>query len=231
MSGRQFRQGVVLAVVLLAVIVLLLGLAQDGSTGDRLCVPSLVHLKFPIQFPTWFGCALAMHEGLAGGLIGGAGALFAAWMAWQAVMRQINAEADQAYDAVRVELEPVVDMLNLYWRVVDASIKHKEWRSNGDAVLRSLHPRPGELHGAITPGLADRLDPTRRRQLRKLMDSLLWLAQRMDREDRRDDPLWFENLRTLLSHFYVFLRKFDPVAAKKLRRRKKTGWTIAWPEQ
>src|SRR5438105_5063897 len=129
-SGRQLRQGVILALVLLAVIILLLGLAQGASTGDRLCVPTLAHLKSPYNFPTWFGCALAMHEGLAGGLIGGAGALFAAWVAWQAVMRQINAEAEQAYDAVRVELEPVVDMLNLYWRVVDASIENKEWRSN-----------------------------------------------------------------------------------------------------
>ena len=48
-------------------------------------------------------------------------------------MRQINTEADQAYDALRVELGSVIDMLNLYWRVVDAAIKNKDWRENGIA--------------------------------------------------------------------------------------------------
>jgi hypothetical protein len=32
------------------------------------------------QWPKYFGCAMAAHEGLAGGLIGAAGALFAAWL-------------------------------------------------------------------------------------------------------------------------------------------------------
>jgi hypothetical protein len=37
-----------------------------------------------------------------------------------------------------------------------------------------------------------------------------------------DEPLWFENVRTMLSHFDVFLRKFDPEAAKKFRKRSKS---------
>jgi hypothetical protein len=178
-------------------------------------------LKLPIGFPRWLGCALANHETLAGGLIGAAGALFAAWLAWQAVMRQINAAADQAYEALRVELEPVVDMVNLYWRVVDASIRKKEWRSNGYALLRSLQPRPNELDRHISKGLVNRLDPVRQRDFNKVMEGLSWLSERMRLNFDDDEPLWFQNVRTMLSHFDVFLRKFDRIAARKFRWRKK----------
>ena len=46
-------------------------------------------------FPRWFGCVLGLHETLAAGLIGAAGVLIAAWMAWTAVQRQINAERER----------------------------------------------------------------------------------------------------------------------------------------
>jgi hypothetical protein len=170
MSRRRFGQGIVLAIILVSIIVLLLDLAQSSSTSGKLCAPRLADLKLPMDFSRWLGCALAMHETLAGGLIGAAGALFAAWLAWQAIMRQINAQADQAYEALQVELEPVVDMLNQYWRVVDASIKNK-----------NLHPRPSDLQRAVNEDLSTRLDPVRHRQFKKLMESLSWIAQRMDR--------------------------------------------------
>jgi hypothetical protein len=221
MTRRQFGQGIVLAIILVSTIVLLLDLAQSSSTSDKLCAPRLADLKLPMDFSRWLGCALATHEGLAGGLIGAAGALFAAWLAWQAIMRQINAQADQAYEALQVELEPVVDMLNQYWRIVDASIKNKKWGDNGFAVLQSLHPRPSDLHRAVNEDLATRLDPVRHRQFKKLMESLLWIAERMDRTHPNNDRLWFENVRTMLSHFNAFLCEFDPVAAKKFRAAKK----------
>lgn len=43
----------------------------------------------------WAGCAMAAHEGLAAGLIGAAGALFAAWLAFDAVQEQIAQERDR----------------------------------------------------------------------------------------------------------------------------------------
>jgi len=39
---------------------------------------------------------LAGHDSLAAGLIGAAGALFAAWIAWTAVQHQINADRERA---------------------------------------------------------------------------------------------------------------------------------------
>jgi hypothetical protein len=51
--------------------------------------------RCPYQFPTkWFGCVLANHESISGGLVGAAGALLAAWFAWHAIMAQI--ESDRA---------------------------------------------------------------------------------------------------------------------------------------
>jgi hypothetical protein len=222
MSRRPVGQGIVLVIILLSTIVLLLDLAQSASIGDKLCTPALTELKLPKDFPRWLGCAVAMHESLAGGLIGAAGALFAAWLAWQAIMRQISHETDQAYEAMQVELEPVVDVLNLYWRVVDASIKHEEWRENGFDLMRSLYPCPSDLHRAVNEDLATRLNPAQHRNFKKLMESLSWVAEKIERSHPDNDPLWFQTVRTRLSRFRVFLREFDSAAARKFRWRKKS---------
>lgn len=52
------------------------------------CAPSVLKT----QWPRYIGCAISAHENLAAGLIGVAGALFAAWLAFTAVMKQIAAE-------------------------------------------------------------------------------------------------------------------------------------------
>jgi hypothetical protein len=70
-----------------------LALAQAGSNSSCHWV-----------FPRWFGCVLAADETLAGGLIGAAGVILGAWIAWAAVQQQINAERDQAF-ADRIEAE------------------------------------------------------------------------------------------------------------------------------
>jgi hypothetical protein len=59
------------------------------------------------QFPKWFGCVLGDHDSLAAGLIGAAGALFAAWIAWTAVQHQINADRERAL-ADRKEAEQLL---------------------------------------------------------------------------------------------------------------------------
>jgi hypothetical protein len=221
MSLRLACRAILLAIFLLALIVGLLMLAQSGSSGERLCVPGLAHLSRLMDFHTWLGCALAAHEGLAGGLIGSAGALFAAWIAWHAVMRQINAESDQAYEALREEVERVADTLNSYWRIVDASIRNKQWRRNGIVLLRTLHPPVQDLHREISLNLAKRLDPMRRRHFRDVIRSLNWIAEHVAKSPD-DDPLWLENLRTMLSHFNKYLRTFDSAAARRFRWRKKS---------
>jgi hypothetical protein len=43
-----------------------------------------------VQFPKWLGCVVANHESLSGSLLTAGGALFAAWVAWNAVRDQID---------------------------------------------------------------------------------------------------------------------------------------------
>jgi hypothetical protein len=221
--AKHITVGTLLAVVLIAFIVAILALAQSGiSDHTKLCSPSLAKIK-------WIGCTIATHEGLAGGLIAASGALFAAWLAWCAIMKQIEAaeklatlKEDSTYEAVRVQLDGVIDVLNQYWRVVDASIKTKEWRKNGISLLRSLYPKPNDLHNKIDRDLAKELDPVRRLQFENLMQSLDWFAQMFERgEDDDHDPLFLENVRTMLTHISVYLESFDPNGAKKFSQRKK----------
>jgi len=41
------------------------------------------------QFPKVLSCVLGMRENLAGGVLGAAGAIFAAWIAWRVVQSQV----------------------------------------------------------------------------------------------------------------------------------------------
>lgn len=44
------------------------------------------------QFPKVLSCLLGVRENLAGGVLGAAGALMAAWLAWVAIQKQISAQ-------------------------------------------------------------------------------------------------------------------------------------------
>jgi hypothetical protein len=77
-----------LSLGLLVLVYLVLALAQAG--GESSC-----HWVFP----KWFGCVLTKNETLAAGLVGTAGALAAAWIAWTAVQQQIAAERARADEA------------------------------------------------------------------------------------------------------------------------------------
>jgi hypothetical protein len=63
--------------------------------------------RCPYQFPTkWFGCVLANHESVSGGLVGVVGALLAAWFAWHAIMAQI--ESNRAATMVQIESDRAI---------------------------------------------------------------------------------------------------------------------------
>jgi hypothetical protein len=69
----------------LAVALLYLTDKYDAGDGARHC-----SADYGIsQSLGWLGCVAAAHEGLAGGVLAGAGALFAAWLAFDAVQEQI----------------------------------------------------------------------------------------------------------------------------------------------
>jgi hypothetical protein len=86
MKRGRLLQGFTLALLIVVLIFLTLTLAQFGVEPAKQCAVSLSKA----QFPKWVGCMIAAHEGLAGGLIGAGGALFAGWLAWSAVREQID---------------------------------------------------------------------------------------------------------------------------------------------
>jgi hypothetical protein len=84
---RQVMHGVALAATLIVSVIALLAFAEAWSQAkETRCFVSIAKS----QFPKWLGCAMSAHEGLAGGLVGAAGALFAGWLAFASVQRQID---------------------------------------------------------------------------------------------------------------------------------------------
>jgi hypothetical protein len=92
--NRRIIGGAIVGTALLVGIVAILGFAHANAILDegKRCFPGFLHA----QWPKWIGCAMAAHENLAGGLIGGAGALFAAFIAADAVWQQIIDAREQA---------------------------------------------------------------------------------------------------------------------------------------
>ena len=81
------------------------------------------------EFPKAVGCILGAREGLAGGLIGAGGALFAGWLAWSAGRNQIQAERELAtakevgnLKAILIEMKDLIDTLNQIWRAIDGAL-------------------------------------------------------------------------------------------------------------
>jgi hypothetical protein len=110
-----------------------------------------------LQWPKYVGCTMGAHEGLAGGLIGAAGALFAGWLAYAAVQGQIAAERDlreqqrleeqektrrqqtDAKEVAIVSISPAIRGAAVAMLVIDQSIASpfgSEQRVNG--VLKNL---------------------------------------------------------------------------------------------
>jgi hypothetical protein len=88
---ERWREGAKLLALIILVSLLVLAAADVWQSTGAKC----------LQFPKWFGCVVADHENLSGGLIAAAGALFAAWVAWHAVMDQIASDKEMARDTVR----------------------------------------------------------------------------------------------------------------------------------
>jgi hypothetical protein len=111
--GRRVAWAIVVAGFLMFAVVALLYLADAYGLAEhsRRCTTNF----WASQWPKWFGCAMAAHEDLTAGLVGGAGALFAAWLAFHAVQEQFSRERDRrdylakkAKEAAKYSAEPLI---------------------------------------------------------------------------------------------------------------------------
>jgi hypothetical protein len=89
---RRVAWAIAIGFVLIAMVVGIITFVDLAAIIEgRRCAPSI----WKSQWPKYFGCAMAAHEGLAGGLIGAAGALFAAWLAFDAIQEQLAEERER----------------------------------------------------------------------------------------------------------------------------------------
>jgi hypothetical protein len=99
---RRLWWGSLTLLILTGIVVGLLSFADTYAINEgKRCAPSIAKS----QWPMYLGCAMATHEDLAAGLIGGAGALFAAWLAFTAVQEQIGEERSHRERQTRNEEE------------------------------------------------------------------------------------------------------------------------------
>ncbi len=93
-----------IAAVLIAVVAGTLAFADSYTIHEagRRCATNFGKTKWPM----YLGCAMTAHEDLAAGLIGGAGALFAAWIAFDAVQEQLGEERKRQH-CLQVEAKVV----------------------------------------------------------------------------------------------------------------------------
>jgi hypothetical protein len=103
----------------LAMILFVLVLFAILAITDQWMISKTIE-TCPAQFPKWIGCVLANHENLSGSLITAGGALFAEWIAWRAVMDQIESDKALARSAER----PIVHE-GPGWRRQDAHGRHE----------------------------------------------------------------------------------------------------------
>src|SRR4029079_15345611 len=80
-----------LGLILLASGILLFAEATTITDEAKRCAPSI----WQSQWPRYLGCAMTTHEGLAGGLIGAAGALFAALLPIDAIQERTSRDPDR----------------------------------------------------------------------------------------------------------------------------------------
>jgi hypothetical protein len=156
---RRAAPLVLLILLLMLFVYLVLGLAQAGSGSSCRWA-----------FPKWFGCVLTAHEALAAGLIGAAGALVAAWVAWSAIQRQINADRERMLadriEAERLLTEELTDYaegMAAAWQVLvaldEVPAEHKDERTRRarDATMymaeRLSRPEPIESYRSMAQTL------------------------------------------------------------------------------
>ena len=91
--ARRIVWAIMIGLMLIVVAVGVLVFADATAIPDeaKRCAPSI----WQSQWPRYLGCAMTAHEGLAGGLLAATGALFAAWLAFNAIQEQFLKEAER----------------------------------------------------------------------------------------------------------------------------------------
>ena len=167
---HRISTAIIVGLAVIAVVILLLTFADSFSVSEAHCSSGFLKSKWPL----YVGCIIAAHEGLAGGLIGAAGALFAGWLAWSGVQVQIAAEERRA-TADRVEVEQVLqsdldtfaEVLGAIWKILEG------WEENE----KDPEINRRKLSG-VTFGIEQITKDTWLSSSRKMVEALGWKRRR-----------------------------------------------------
>jgi hypothetical protein len=137
---RRTMWAFAIAGALIAVVVAILSFADSYAMIEeaKRCTPTLAKS----QWLRYIGCLIAAHESLAAGLIGGGGALFAAWVAWSVLQAQLLAERERrrydeavAKEAAVLCITPAIHAAAMTLVAIDDALKPTAPATEADQLV------------------------------------------------------------------------------------------------
>jgi hypothetical protein len=135
-TRRRLCRALVVGLGLTALTIGILTFVDATALDAKRCAPSI----WQSQWPKYIGCAAAAHEGLAGGLVGVAGALFAAWLAFDVIQQQLAEERDRFRDERQRQ-----DQMRAEEREQHARIQAEAKAAAVVCIAPTIHAAPGAL--------------------------------------------------------------------------------------
>lgn len=166
---KRWQQGLIVIIASVSATVAVLAIAL--AWGPHRC---------EVAFPMVVGCAIGSYESLAGGLIASVAALFAGWLAWNAVQAQIEAEdRRRAADGVEVEeilkedVDYYAEALRAIWRILE--------EADSEGVDMTNAQTAQKIDGVMY-GIGKITEPTRISSSRRMVGVLGWKRRRLYEE-------------------------------------------------
>jgi hypothetical protein len=217
------RSFVVLLVVTLAAFTVVGILAFTHTfailTDDKRCFAGFLHA----QWPKWIGCAISAHENLSGGLIGAAGTILAAYIAWMAVDNQNEVQREiagrnhtEAITAIRADMQRVLQMCRIVWTAVDHGLSENAAFANGAVNAVALMAAELKDEENIRPQileLGNALSVAKRRDLARLLVAIRVFAHDVDSGVAGNPAEYLHALRRWLTLIAEKAKQFDPALA------------------
>jgi hypothetical protein len=189
------------------------------------CAPSI----WQSQWPRYLGCSMTTHEGLAGGLIGAAGALFAALLAIDAIQERTSREPDrQKLEQAEAKISAVVHITPLVHTAAECLFSVNKAINGSPEVDKLVALATSHLNAEISRyvvpeslrglGMDDRLVCL---TIVGALNVFLTVSERPSPIRTRVQRL--ETQRDALMKLHPFLRAFDPDLAHLFARDSETS--------
>jgi hypothetical protein len=214
-----------LGLILLASGILVFAEATAIPDEAKRCAPSI----WQSQWPRYLGCAMTTHEGLAGGLIGAAGALFAALLAVDAIQERTSSETNRRkVEQAEAKISAVVRITPLVLAAADCLFSVNKAINSSPEVdqlvaLATSHVNV-EMSRFVVPeslrglGLDDRLVCL---TIVGALNVFVSISERPSPTRTRVQRL--EAQRNALMKLHTYLRTFDPDLAHVFARDSETS--------